>query len=311
MSAGLRMSTRLDTSTGLDMSTGANHAVPRRAERIGVAGDWHGNRAWATACIRTLAAVGITELYHLGDLGIWPGREGRAYLNALEAELEVYGITMFVTPGNHEDYDQINALEAVDRGHEMGEIQWFTDQIAVLPRGHRWERNGWSFVSLGGAPSVDRAWRQDGISWWAAEAITAADVAWVTGGGPADIMLAHDAPDTGLGTPGVAQVLRSNPFGFPADALAYAAEGRHLMTKAFLAVRPLLFMHGHYHLSDETWIEHFEHPTHVVSLDCDGSVGGNLALVTLPNREELSLKEPGQGLPVDPLVEFLRMPAPK
>src|SRR5665811_263832 len=122
--------------------------------RLGVVGDWHGTRTWALRCVRALADAGIGEIYHLGDFGIWPGPRGRNYLLDLDAALGSHAMTLFVTPGNHEDYDQIEELPALDLGHEIGEVQWITDHIAILPRGHRWERNGWSFASLGGAPSV-------------------------------------------------------------------------------------------------------------------------------------------------------------
>lgn len=267
--------------------------------RLGVAGDWHGNRTWALRCVHAFADAGVGEIYHLGDFGIWPGPHGREYLLDLEAALESHAMKLYVTPGNHEDYDQIEELPSLDLGHDIGEVQWITDHIAVLPRGHRWERSGWSFVSLGGAPSVDRWSRRDGVDWWPAEAITDADVARVITGGPADVMLAHDAPDSALGTRGVASVLRGNPVGWPAHALRYAAEGRDRMTAAFLAVEPRLFLHGHYHLKDEARIDQFDHPTHIVSVDCDGAPDGNLVLVSLPDREV------GQ----EPLVDWLILPA--
>ena len=266
--------------------------------RLGVAGDWHGNRTWALRCVRALADAGIGEIYHLGDFGIWPGPQGRNYLLDLDAALGSHAMTLFVTLGNHEDYDQIEELPALDLGHEIGEVQWITDHIALLPRGHRWERNGWSFASLGGAPSVDRWSRREGLDWWPAEAITDHDLALVVAGGSADVLLAHDAPNDALGTRGVASVLPSNPMGWPAHALRYATEGRDRMTAAFLAVEPRLFLHGHYHLKDEARIDQFDHPTHVVSVDCDGAPNGNLLIVSLPDR--------GSGQ--EPLVEWLSLP---
>lgn len=253
--------------------------------QIGVAGDWHGNTWWARSCLSALAKRGVTEVYHLGDFGIWPDLSGLTYRLDVEDALASHGMTMFVTPGNHEDYSQIEGWPAEDRGHDIGAVQWVTEHLALLPRGHRWIRHGWSFVSLGGAPSVDRWMRAEGQSWWAAEAITDDDVARTIAGGPADIMLAHDAPDADLGTDGVAQVLEGNPMGWPDESLEYAAEGRQRMTAAFLGVKPRLFVHGHYHLRDEAIVHRFEHPTRVVALDCDGSSRGNLAVLSLPVRD--------------------------
>jgi hypothetical protein len=48
--------------------------------RIAVAGDWHGNTAWAVRAVRRMAALlprdGPRVIVHLGDFGIWPGPEG-------------------------------------------------------------------------------------------------------------------------------------------------------------------------------------------------------------------------------------------
>lgn len=44
--------------------------------RLGIAGDWHGNRTWALRCARALADAGVGEVYHLGDFRdlAWPER---------------------------------------------------------------------------------------------------------------------------------------------------------------------------------------------------------------------------------------------
>lgn len=121
--------------------------------RLGVDGEWHGNRTWALRCVCAFADAGIGEIYHLGDFSIWPGPRGRNYL--------------------------------LDLGRETGEVQWSTDQIALLPCGHRRERNGWPYASLGGTPSVDRWCHREGLDWWPAEAITGDDLALVVAGGSA------------------------------------------------------------------------------------------------------------------------------
>lgn len=267
--------------------------------RLGVAGDWHGNGTWALRCVRALADAGVHEVFHLGDFGIWPGSRGRDYLLDISRALESHAMTLFVTPGNHEDYDQIEELPSMDLGHDIGNVQWITDRVAVLPRGHRWERNGWSFVSLGGAPSIDRWIRRAGLDWWEAEAITDEDVARVVANGKADVMFAHDAPDSPYGTAAVASILGNNPLGWPARALRYADEGRHRMTAAFQGVQPRVFMHGHYHVKDEIRINEFGHTTRVVALDCDGSPDGNVVVLSLPAPDS------GEDL----TTEWLTLPA--
>ncbi len=193
-----------------------------------------------------------------GDwLGIWPGDKGAHYLKHVNAVAKHFGIQIWVTPGNHEDYEQI-------RTTPLG--QWIASHIAIVPRGERWTDGGRSFVSLGGAPSIDFEMRTPGVSWWPEEQIHLHEAERVSEGGHADVMLAHDAPDGG--TEAVRQIVET-----PADktpwssrGLAYAAEGRALMNIAVEGVRPKLFAHGHYHAPDDTGPQQ---PTRYLSLGCD------------------------------------------
>jgi hypothetical protein len=84
-----------------------------------------------------------------------------------------------------------------------------------LPRGARFTVVGRSFVSLGGAPSIDFETRVPGGDWWPTEMITYEDVAHVVAGGTADVMLTHDAPDAPWQTPAVHAVCSGNPGGWP------------------------------------------------------------------------------------------------
>jgi hypothetical protein len=225
---------------------------------------------------------GIRTLMHVGDFGVWPGVGGRAYVRTIEKACSRFGVTIFVTPGNHEDYDQIDALAHEDRGHDIAAVQWMSDHIALLPRGHRWTWNDRTFVSLGGAPSVDFEDRVPGREWWAAEMIALGDVERTVDGGYADVMLAHDGPDRPWQTRAVQSICATNPQGWSDTALAYAAIGRRRMTQAFLGVKPRLFVHGHYHVFDEAEVALPEcnHTCHIVSLNCDGG-NGNVSLLNL------------------------------
>ena len=56
-------------------------------ERILVAGDWHGDQAWAVNVIKRvpelLAGERTRLVLQLGDFGIWAGRDGQRYLAAV------------------------------------------------------------------------------------------------------------------------------------------------------------------------------------------------------------------------------------
>lgn len=253
---------------------------------LAVAGDWHGDSGWALRCLRHLHTLGVREIFHLGDFGIWPGKGGRNYLRAIEDQLAALSIVLFVTPGNHEDYQQISELPAVDLGHEIGPVQWITDHIAILPRNHRFTRGGWSIASVGGAPSIDFEGRIEGRNWWADEMITGSEVEAAIEAGPADVLLAHDSPDAQFAARKVAHILQTNPHGYSRTALSYCALGRARITTIFEALEPEVVAHGHYHVRDERRfrVPGWKHDTVTVSTDCDGSWSGNVALLRIGAR---------------------------
>lgn len=221
--------------------------------KIGIVGDTHGNSAVTLKILDELKAQDIDTIVHVGDFGFWPGKAGGLFLAQVNTHLAKNGQTLYVTPGNHEDYTFLKSLWI----HEDG---WgrAREHILVAPRGHRWEWDGVSFVSLGGAPSVDRAWRlkaqraQGFPVWWKEEDITPEDMDKTISGGYADVMIAHDAP---FGVPAVERGIAGNPFNFTEADLRYAYEGRLKMREVVDAVAPKFFFHGHYHFKVHEPIE--------------------------------------------------------
>lgn len=206
---------------------------------FGIAGDWHADLPWALKCVRAFSAAGVKDIFHLGDFGIFSDPDGKEYLDIVSRELREMGMRILVTGGNHEDYTRINTTPVSGDG-----LQWLTDVIAIMPRGFRWEVSGRSFVSLGGAASINFQDLKEGIDWWREEAITAGDIYRLADGGTADVMFAHDAP---LGISSLEESHRTGKQ-WSAEGLAYAEESRRMMTAAVDIVRPMMFFHGHYHL---------------------------------------------------------------
>ncbi|KQQ65401.1 hypothetical protein ASF63_15815 [Microbacterium sp. Leaf320] len=206
-------------------------------QRVAVCGDWHGNVGWARTIARVLPhlAPDVTTLLHLGD---W-------WMPSAEVD-EVFADTgierIFVTLGNHEQWDEITPILDAHPGDavRISELIW------LLPRPARLVIRGCRVLSLGGAASVDRQSRIEGLTWWPDEAIDDAHVAEAIAGGPADVMLTHESP---AGTPVrvVREILRTNPYGFPEAALEASAASRARVTEVWDAVRPELLAHGHLH----------------------------------------------------------------
>lgn len=229
--------------------------------RVGLLGDTHGNANVILASLKRFQSQGIDQIFQLGDFGFWPGKHGSAYLAFVNTQLGKYGVTMYVTPGNHDDYTQINSWHVFEDGWMRAR-----QHVLVAPRGHRWEIDGRTFVSLGGAPSVDRDYRirtQRRTSypiWWKEEDITREDMDKTTAGGHADIMLAHDAP---FGVPMIESGISGNPYNFTETDLRYGYEGRKKMEEVVDLVRPTFFFHGHYHFKVHQNIEIFNENTGV------------------------------------------------
>ncbi len=157
-----------------------------------------------------------------------------------------------------------------------------SDHVTFLPRGHRFELGGRSFVALGGAPSVNRHRLTEGVDWWPTEVIREEHVEATLAGGHADVMLVHDSPGPPYCTEPVEAILRGNPWGWPADILEYAAQGVDRVTRAVLGVRPRLLAHGHFHVAGEAVVRlpGAEHDTTVWSLAANGDPG-NVRLLDL------------------------------
>ena len=244
--------------------------------RVGILGDTHGNLAAARFMLWSMHKMGITSVIQVGDFGLYTDNNGMKFARKVSDLCVMWGIELWVVPGNHENHRVINELLGEDRTARKE----YRPNVYVLPRGYRWEWDGMSFLALGGAPSVDRitrlAWetgRKPGNAnkyWYAEEQITDADVDYTVSGGYADVMIGHDAPH---GIQGIERVIRGNPHGFHVADLLYAEEGRLRMTEAFRGVAPEFFFHGHYHTPVN---ENIQRPggeygdiTHVIGLDCE------------------------------------------
>ncbi|WP_062312765.1 metallophosphoesterase family protein [Demequina rhizosphaerae] len=236
--------------------------------KVGLLGDTHGNEAWIRHALDEFAKAGLDTIIQVGDLGVWSGPFAGKMWNRIDELLASHSQTMFVAPGNHEDYDRIDRLKSRDDG-------WlrFRHRILLAPRGHRTELGGRTFVWLGGAGSVDRSWRRylesrtGQKTWWHQEEITFADVDATAAGGHAEVMVAHDAPH---GVPSIERQLAGNPHDFYRDDLHYAYQVRSRFTEAFEAVNPRLLLHGHYHFAVDELVEFDGFRSHVFGLSLDG-----------------------------------------
>jgi len=267
-------------------------------ERIGVAGDWHGNTAWAAGAIEEMSGLlpdnGPRLIVHLGDFGIRSVPSGQDYLSRLEAALRDAAAELWFVDGNHEDFSQLARLRPGPDGREQ-----VTERIWHLPRGHRWRWGERHWLALGGAVSLDRAYRTPGTDWWPEEEITLRQAAAVIEAGPADVMVTHDCPA------GVEHSFPPLPPWWSAADLRRNDTHRSLLREIVLAVRPRWLMHGHLHIGYQRSIDLGGGPLEITGLDRDGAQHGNWAILEVASTRWLHFA----GKPVSNVIRGLTGPS--
>lgn len=74
--------------------------------------------------------------------------------------------TLFIG-GNHENYNQLEKYPLID--FCGGKAAQISAKVFYLQNGYVYDFDGRSFWMFGGATSIDKAWRIEGITWWRQE----------------------------------------------------------------------------------------------------------------------------------------------
>lgn len=208
---------------------------------IAVAGDWHADIEWALRNVELIRMNGVDVILHVGDFGYGmyesPEAEEEA-MRRLSTLLAVFGMKLYVTLGNHDNWVRFNALTPGEDG--TFEV-W--ENIFFMPRGYRFSINGVSFVSLGGAASINYEDLTEGIDWWKEELITMGDL-YRLGDEHATVMITHDAPEETQALFGRKNKLSQN---WSVEAYQYSNLSQRSISAAVAQVKPNVLFHGHYH----------------------------------------------------------------
>lgn len=198
-----------------------------------VAGDWHGDKLWMMKSIlwanrRQQANIVV----QVGDIGLFEMRD----LTFLNLELSKRDMWLLFIDGNHDNHELIATLPRDEHGFGV-----VSSRIRHIPRGHTFEVNGQVWMGFGGASSIDRHFRTEGVDWWRGELITYDDVMRVQGK-RADVLVTHEVPM------GVASIDHRYPNSrWPAERLAESEAQRLMLREVFDEVQPSLLLHGHHH----------------------------------------------------------------
>lgn len=82
--------------------------------------------------------------------------------------------TVLFVDGNHENYDLLNKYPV--QQWNSGEVQFIKEDIIHLMRGQVFSIDGNNIFTFGGATSIDKTFRKEGVSWWKEEVPTFKDL---------------------------------------------------------------------------------------------------------------------------------------
>lgn len=252
-----------------------------------VAGDTHCNLTHLRYLLEKARGEGCDRIIQLGDFGFfWPGYDIQPVLDYLDA----FEIDLYFLDGNHEDFGKLQGLGIFKT---CGDIQRVHDRLFYLPRGCTWQWGRTRFLAVGGAVSVDKEMRMEGLSWWPQENLKEGEVRQILDkldNEPSPhIMLCHDVP---AGCAEVENYLNSwGPFLHP--KLERESESNRLALRAIWAkAQPEALIHGHYHFHYHGLMDHDQGYTEVTGLSCDGT--GEKSYITLEVEERRPLTSNGQ-----------------
>lgn len=239
--------------------------------RVAFSGDWHMNAARVEHVLFHAANDGADVVLQLGDFGVWSGDSGeqfRSFVNRTAARLN---LPVVFVDGNHEDFDLLESIPVDASG-----VRALGTHLFHAPRNLRWTWGDLEFCAFGGATSLDRPQRVQGVSWWPQEEQTKEDLTGLAAAGRCDILLSHDCP-AGVPVPGIVH-RRATGF-WPLDELERAWQHRERFAAAVAEVEPTHLFHGHFHKYHRSVVECFGGRTTVIGLGSDNSDRDELTVV--------------------------------
>lgn len=134
---------------------------------IYITGDTHGRHDFGKLIQFADAHPKLTKrdfLIVTGDFGgVWS-------LETLESSLRPYRalpFTILFADGNHENFDMLDSYPV--ENWNGGKVHFIKPDIIHLMRGQVFEIEGKTIFTFGGATSIDKLWREEGVGWWPQE----------------------------------------------------------------------------------------------------------------------------------------------
>lgn len=177
--------------------------------RIMIVGDTHGgqNGNGTHAQDRFLGRkmviakrMGADRIIVVGDFGMWPGLGGIQFLDDVNLMAREHDIRVYALIGNHDDHNQWDWWIEGGVKDDSG-FTYVRDHVLIAPKVHFWKWGGKKhskrFGIAGGAISIDRQWRTEGVSYWSDEPFGDSHLNSVLSykGPRVDYLLTHDCSD--------------------------------------------------------------------------------------------------------------------
>lgn len=205
--------------------------------KVLVVGDTHGDAKFVASVNKLAKVRGCRYVVQLGDFNLNFNKgvlaSIRAWLNADERRRWLW------VDGNHDDHDYIRS-NILKGKHPKKPVAHFHDRLMYCPRGSTLRIGNTKALFMGGAVSIDKHRRMQGVDWWPQESISVADThRAIANGREAEILFSHDAPNSkALKGWLKEQGYRINPEAYQnREAIGNLIEGTAIST----------VMHGHYH----------------------------------------------------------------
>ena len=133
-----------------------------------ITGDTHGNFDRILKWTETAKPNKDKDfLFILGDFGyIWDNKRTSFEKDNLDFISCLPFTTLFID-GNHENHERLNSMRVIN--FSGGKAHKVYDSIYHLMRGQVYEIAGKRIFTFGGASSIDKHLRTEGISWWKEE----------------------------------------------------------------------------------------------------------------------------------------------
>jgi predicted phosphodiesterase len=256
--------------------------------KILVAGDTHANLSHALKIVDAAQNRGCSKIIQVGDFGFWPGAD-RGFSYLLDKELQQVGINLYFIDGNHENHI---CLDQTNKDFYHPNYSPDLERIYHIPRGLVWEWDSVSFLGIGGAYSIDKNRRREGIDYFPQEDITQGDYLRAIANfdtfsshsdkNKIDVMISHDAP-TGVNLFGE----REHP-----DRYSQSISNRQFLREIAEVIKPAQIIHGHHHLRHTKMLElDSGYQTLVQGLDRDSRYSFDDSFIVIDTKDDFKLSE--------------------